>query len=57
MGIGMFDGIEFPVDIFLTLGLLVLRSFFVLVDGDEIDGLDSYFLLSVFKHLLKLLFH
>ena len=57
MGIGVLDGIEFPVDIFLALGLFILGSFFVLVDGDEIDGLDRDFLLSVFKHLLKLLFH
>lgn len=53
----MLNGIEFPVDIFLALVLSVLGSLFVLVDGDEIDGLDRDFLLSVFKHLLKLLFH
>ena len=57
MGIGVLNGIEFPVDIFLALVLSVLGSLFVLVDGDEIDGLDRDFLLSVFKHLLKLLFH
>lgn len=57
MGIGVLNGIEFPVDIFLALVLSVLGSLFVLVDGDEIDGLDGDFLLSVFKHLLKLLFH
>lgn len=57
MGIGVLDGIEFPVDVFLALGLFVLGPFFVLVDGEEIDGLDGNFLLSVFKHLLKLLFH
>ena len=53
----MLNGIEFPVYIFLALGLFVLGSLFVLVDGDEIDGLDRDFLLSVFKHLLMLLFH
>ena len=57
MGIGVLNGIEFPVDIFLALVLSVLGSLFVLVDGDEIDGLDRDFLLSVFKHLLMLLFH